>query len=304
MHITGNTFFFSNYNSSDKAALQSKKQNIYMGQNNWVVISHNNLFESGEEAILLDRASRFTISNNNIAWPGQKQPSDGIKLTGANTINGIVDGNVISKMTKDGISICTSGIGTVSIRGNAIEYDAATSTYYGSTLLTSFAHHGIYYDVSSPNMCVFEMGNEMTPGLYTNRQGSLISSLRITNDSSVSASKTSINFTAATPAPVFTLTSQRFGTATMSGLVSIEVKSSDSEASNMSVYLFQISKGPLGFSITKISEQGLLTGNSANWPSFTFRVDTKGKLTATPIGATAGTFFFFTTAMGNLRLTT
>lgn len=302
IHIKGNIFFFPSYNSTDSFALQAKKQNIYIGQFNFGVIAHNNLFEAGEESILIDQASRFIISDNNIAWPGQKQPSDAIKMTGNNTMNGVISGNMVSKMTKDGISIYANSTGTVSIKDNSIEYDSATNTYYGTPALSTFTHYGIYQDAASVNVNMFEMGNDMTGGLYTNRKGSLITSVRLNNDTSMSASKTNVTFTAATAAPIFTLNSQRFGQLTFSGLIQIEVKPSDTENTNLSVYLFQVSKGPLGYYITKVSEQGLLTGGSANWPSFTFTIDdTTGKLVATPVGSTAGTFYFYTTAMGNIR---
>jgi hypothetical protein len=302
MRITNNTFFFLSYNSTDTAGLQAKKQNIYMGQCNFVVIAHNNLFEAGEEAILLDQASRFTISDNNIAWPGQKQPSDAIKLTGNNTLNGVITGNMISKMTKDGISVYANSTGTVSIKDNAIEYDAATGTYYGSTALASFTHYGIYQDAVSVNVNMFEMGNDMTGGLYVNRKGSLISAVKLSNNANVSASKSAVTFAALTAAPVFTLTSHGYGQLTFSGEIVVEVKASDGENGNIAVYKFLVSKGPLGYYITKIAEQGLLTGGAANWPSFTFTIDdTNGKLVATPVGSTAGTFYFYTTSMGNLR---
>lgn len=302
MHITGNTFFFTSFNSSDTSALQTKTQNIYMGQSNFVVISENNLFEAGSEAILLDQPSRFTIVGNNIAWPGQKVASDGIKLTGANTLNGVISSNMISKMTKDGISVYATGTGTVSIKSNSVEYDSATTTYYGTPALNTFTHYGVYQDAASTTINMFEQGNDQTGGLYTNRRGSLMSSVRLTNDSGVTASKAAITFTASTAAHVFKLNSQRYGQLTFSGLVEVEVKSSDTESGNLAVYLLQLSKTNV-YAITQINSQGLTAGSSANWPSFTFTIDAAtGDLVATPVGSTTGTFYFFTTGMGNIRL--
>lgn len=296
-HCLGNTFFFPAYTLSSSI----KTNNIYIGQSSWIFIKDNNLFEAGFESILLDQASRFVIANNQIAWPGQRQPSDGIKLTGSNTLNGTIADNIISKMSGDGISVFVTGPGTIAVKENMVEYDATTPTYYGSPALNTFTHYGINQDVNS-TVNLFEHGNDMTGGLYSNRKGSLHSSFRLTNDSSATASKVAV--TVSGISPIFTLNSQRYGQLTFSGLITLEAKSADTENSNLAVYTLSVAKTSAGtYYITQITALGLLAGSSANWPSFTWTIDSgTGRLMATPVGSTSGLFYFYATALGNLRL--
>lgn len=299
MKIVDNVFFFPAFNSNSPTLKANKRRNIYVGQSDWVHIRGNNLFEAGEEGILLDMAKHFTVASNLIAWPGQKNPYDGIRLTGANQPNGIISDNVVSRFTSNGIGIYTTGSGTIVIKDNVLEYDPATATYYGATPLANVSHYGTYQDPASTDT-VIEAGNEITGGgLYNNSKGSLLSGLRGNRDVGFSATYKAVTVTAANT-PVFPLTSVRRGTTTWSGLLLIEVKSSIGENTNLSSYLFHVSKHPLGSSITKMSEQGLLAGGSANHPSFDFTIDTAGTLLATPRASTAGTFQFYATYMGNL----
>lgn len=299
--IADNVFFFPSYNANatDRG---NKKQNIYIGQSDWIHIRGNNLFESGEEAIHLDMAKHFTLANNLIAWPGQKAPYDAIKLTGANNINGLISDNVISRFSGNGIGVYGTGTGTLAVKDNLIEYDAATATYFGTPALNTFAHYGIY-QADTALEALLEFGNDAvgTGIIHNYKRGSQVTQLRLTPDAGFSASKAQVSVTAANT-PVFSLVSMRDGSSNWSGLLMVEVKSTDTESGNMASYLFHVAKHALGVSITEISRQGLLTGGSANWPSFTFSIDeATGKLTATPVGSTSGTFFFYATYQGNLK---
>lgn len=295
-----NVFFFPSYSSPDTAARAAKKNNIYVGQSDWLVIRGNNCFESGEEAILLDMAKHFTISDNLIAWPGQKGPYDAVKFTGANTPNGMITDNVVSRFSGNAIGVYTSGYGTIVAKNNLCEYDASTGTYYGTPPLNTFAHFGIYQSAASTDTLI-ESGNETTGGIYNVLKDSIISGVRLNQDVGIAGSKAAVSVTAANT-PVFSMRSNRGGTTLFSGILLIEVKNAESESGNLSSYLFHVSRHPLGASITKVSEHGLLAGGSANHPSFTFTVDTAGKLFASPVGSTSGTFYFYATYQGNLRL--
>lgn len=295
-----NVFFFASYSSPDTAAKAAKKNNIFVGQSDWLVIKGNNCFESGEEAILLDMARHFSISDNLIAWPGQKAPYDAVKFTGKSSPNGMVTDNVISRFSGNAIGVHTSGNGTIVAKNNLCEYDGATGTYYGVPPLSSFAHYGVYQAASSTDT-VIESGNETTGGLYNVCKDSIVSSVRLSQDVAVGTSKSAVAVSSANT-PIFSLQSTRGGTALFSGTVLVEVKNVESEAGNLSSYLFHVSRHPLGASITKLSAQGLLTGGAANHPSFTFTVDASGKLLVSPVGSTSGMFYFYATSQGNLRL--
>ncbi|MBT2513286.1 right-handed parallel beta-helix repeat-containing protein [Arthrobacter sp. ISL-30] len=295
-----NVFFFPSYNTSDGAAKAAKKHNIYIGQSDWLVIKGNNCFESGEEAILLDMAKHFSISDNLIAWPGQKAPYDAVKFTGSNSPNGMITDNVISRFSGNAIGVHTSGNGTIVVKNNLCEYDAATGTYYGTPALNTFTHHGVYQPAASTDTLI-ESGNETTGGIYNVRKDSMFSAVRLNQDVAVAGSKSAVTVTAANT-PIFSMQSTRGGTALFSGMLLIEVKNTESESGNLSSYLFHVTRHPLGASLTKVSEHGLLTGGSANHPSFTFTVDGTGKLFVSPVGATSGKFYFYATYQGNLRL--
>lgn len=295
-----NVFFFPSFNSPNFAAKAAKKHNIYIGQSDWLVIKGNNCFESGEEAILLDMAKHFSISDNLIAWPGQKAPYDAVRFTGGNAPNGIITDNVISRFSGNAIGVHTSGNGTIVVKNNFCEYDPATGTYYGVPPLNTFTHYGVYQSPASTDTLI-ESGNETTGRIYNSCKDSLISAVRLNQDVAIAGSKSVVSVTAA-DTPIFSMQSTRGGTALFSGMLLIEVKNSESESGNLSSYLFHVSRHPLGASIAKISEQGLLTGGSANHPSFTFTVNMAGKLFASPVGSTSGTFYFFATYQGNLRL--
>ena len=297
--IDDNVFFFPSYNAST-ADRTGKKQNIYIGQSDWIHIRGNNLFESGEEAIQLDMGKHFVISNNQIAWPGQKTTYPDIKLTGTNVPNGMITNNVISRFSGNAVDMLTTGSGTVVVKNNVMEFDATTNTYFGTPALNTFTHYGVNIDPTCTDT-VIDSGNDLSGGIYSNHKGSTLSYYKLANESRLSYSKAQVAVTAANT-PVFTMTSAKSGTNNFSGLLMLEAKFQDTESTNNSSWVFHVSKHPLGVSITKISEQGLLTGGSANHTSFTWSIDSTGKLLATPVGSTSGTFFFYAAYIGNLRL--
>jgi parallel beta-helix repeat protein len=142
--ISGNTFFFPSASDVQNA---TKTYNIYIKNSDWVVISDNNLFESGYESIYLDYVTHPTISNNNIAWCGQRQPSSGILVnySGGTTLQAFIkiSGNNISKATKHGIELI--GVSYGSLTGNVIECQLTNyAYYYGVTDLSTISHYGAY----------------------------------------------------------------------------------------------------------------------------------------------------------------
>ena len=303
--VSHNTTFFPSSTSTNIPIRDGRRNSLYIGASDWIHVAHNNFFEAGLEGILLADAKHFSVIGNLIAWPGQNVASDGIKITGTSAPNGSISDNTVSRFTGNGIGVYSTGAGTYVVRDNVLEYIFNTTTYLGSPALTTFDHFGVYQDSASGDN-VFESGNQNSSGIYNKRKGSLISTVRLDNHNAASASRSPLlgtAFTALTAAPIFTVQSSAHGIISFSGLIHVEAKSSDSESGNLSSYLLYVSKHPLGTTVTVISNQGLLTGSSANWPSFTFSLDdTTAVLSAVPVGQTAGTFFFFATTLGNLRL--
>lgn len=141
--ISGNTFFFPSWDE----ASSEKTYNIYVKNADWVIISDNNLFESGYESIYLDYVTHLSISDNNIAWCGQRKPSSAILInySGTATIQAMikVSDNNISKATKHGVELI--GVAYGSIKGNVIECQLNNyEYYYGTVDLSTVLHYGTY----------------------------------------------------------------------------------------------------------------------------------------------------------------
>lgn len=113
-----------------------------------------------------------------------------------------------------------------------------------------------------------------------------------------------ITFVASTIHDVCSLAAQTGALGDYGGLLDVEVRATDADGGvNTARYLLFVAKSALGNHTTLVASNGLSSGAAASWPSFTFSVnDTTNKLRATPIGSTAGTFYFYVTALGNLTV--
>jgi hypothetical protein len=130
--MSGNTAFFPSHVVSDAV----KRYNVYVDVGQEINISDNNLFEAGLEAVLLSRCQYFVVEGNNIAFPGQRVYSDGIRVSGgdasAAVFNiGVIEGNTILYPTRRGISV-EDNCGHISIGPNNIRDPGNLSWYYGS----------------------------------------------------------------------------------------------------------------------------------------------------------------------------
>lgn len=150
--INNNTLFFpgSSVKSNDK------QNNIYIKWLEWTIISNNNIFEAGKDGIHLERAEHVTISNNNIAWPGQNQPGSGIKIInyskpGGIAVKGTITGNIIDQPSESGIYI-DDNTGYITVSSNSI-YEAGSTTYYYGTeqVINKF---GVYLGQTSQGVVV------------------------------------------------------------------------------------------------------------------------------------------------------
>lgn len=299
--LADNVFFFPNYATTNATSKAEKMHNVYIGESDWIVVKGNNMFESGIEALHLDKPKHFNISDNLIAWPGQRVATDAIKISGNSTMHGVITDNVISRFTGNAVGYYNTGSGIVAVKNNVFEYDATAASYYGAPALSTLPHYGVFQATNSGGL-VIDSGNEATGGIYGNRRGSQVSTTHLSQNSAIGASRAVLAITAGTSnVPVFSLASASMrSTTTYSGLLLVEVKHIETESANTASYLFHVSKHALGVNLTKISEHGLLTGGSASWPSFSWDLATDGKLIATPVGSTAGTFYFTATTQGNL----
>lgn len=159
----GNTMFFPGFAEQS----QTKVNNIYIKRANWVVIQSNNLFEAGEDAIVMAQFENANISNNNIAWPGQRIPGSGIRLKeggrSANYCLSVVNGNNITIPTLHGISL-EDNCAHINITGNQIRAAGVGSYYYGTTPLNTLNHYGISTVAASDYINI--SGNQASANIY------------------------------------------------------------------------------------------------------------------------------------------
>jgi len=76
-----------------------------------------------------------------------------------------------------------------------------------------------------------------------------------------------------------------------------------SSGSNLASYVYLITKTTV-YNQVLIASEGLKTGAAASWPSFTFTVNASNQLIATPVGSTSGTFHFYITQIGGMKIST
>lgn len=141
-----------------------KMYNIYVKQSNFTIISNNDLFEAGLESIYCEDMRSLIISNNNIAWCGQREPSSGIYLEVADKAtyqeaSVIVSGNNIAYPTRHGIN---AGYNTVNVKlsDNVITKQGDPKFYYGSVDLSTISHYPIF--VGDPSVSFPEQNSIIT----------------------------------------------------------------------------------------------------------------------------------------------
>ena len=131
--LSNNTLFFPSYDVQSPY----KTYNIRIKRCNWSLITQNNIFEAGYCGIYLTNAQNTKITNNNIAWCGQRDQDngDGIKIdetVARASIYNIISGNQITSPTGRGIYL--DDVYESLVTGNNIgEPSRVPNFYYGST---------------------------------------------------------------------------------------------------------------------------------------------------------------------------
>ena len=307
----GNTFFSPGYQNASTI----KQRNIRIGFSDWLVITDNNLFEAGLEAIDLTDANHFTIKNNNIAWPGQRVPSDAISIRFSTRTfaDGNIGGGNVSQATKNIVGFY--GTGTIDLRAVVVDHisiersiGSAPAQYYGTDALPT------PYRVYVPSTLHSSMpilppapAHGFGLNLPDNHRGRIISEERWLSG----AVKEQTMFLRTT-----TITSTQFlyvlrttdgsGNGHFAGTVHLYM-TNDGSTVKSAYYTLDIIKTPGGqVACTTVSAIGNTTGAAANDPSFTFDVflhtDTAYYLRATKVGSTSGAFGYTAWATGPIQL--
>lgn len=147
--ISNNTFFFPSYMRRPT----DKKYNIYIDYCDWTVISNNNLFEAGLDAIRVEHGQHLNIIGNNIAWCGQRLGGSGIKLVNLDNAGGrfnisTISNNIIMYPTESGVYL--DNVGHIAVDGNNIFGAGNTTYFYGDTsVLGSLEKWGLYLGTTS-----------------------------------------------------------------------------------------------------------------------------------------------------------
>ena len=138
-----------------------------------------------------------------------------------------------------------------------------------------------------------------------NVDGSSYTYVMLGKFSSNTAMASSISVTAANT-PIFNVESVFGSTDIYSGVLHVIATSGTfvtTGNANLAAYVLLVTKAPGGSGVVEIAKNGLTAGSSANWPSFTFSLDTtNGQLEASPVGSTSGPFHFYVSQLGGLEL--
>lgn len=275
-------------------------------QADWVIVSNNNFFESGEESIAVENCKNLNISGNNFAWCGQKGVYSLIKASG--TITDLVmnvSGNIINKFSGNVVEIDSTTYGQVNVTGNTINYANTFTNYFGSQNLALINHY------------IIKAGNAFTQYFQKNNYNS-IANLKVfyktgivsnyeswgnyVAESNMSKTITTVNNT--TPVDLLGVLDAAANTSTYGGTIIINAKNSASSSANTTTYYIMVNKSSTSTSpvLSVISSLGLTSGAAASHPSFTFSLSAN-RLYATPVNLTSGTFYFYSKSQGNLILT-
>lgn len=133
--ISDNFFFHQLYRLKSDA----KCHNVYVKQSNFGIISDNQCFEAGWNSIHIEDPRTLTVTGNNIAWPGQRIPGDGVYIETIDKstypeANIIVANNPITYPTRCGINMGYRVI-NAKVHANSITATGNAKFYYGNAPL-------------------------------------------------------------------------------------------------------------------------------------------------------------------------
>jgi hypothetical protein len=133
--VISNCIFFM-LPSSDKD--QFKGNNIKIAKCNWLNLTSCQMFEAGLEGILLERVARFSMSNLNIAWAGERDCNFGygfrIENKNAGLMSGTISNIIIDEPTRQGFLI-GPGMHDINISNVNVRNVGSPNQYYGNGAL-------------------------------------------------------------------------------------------------------------------------------------------------------------------------
>ena len=289
--------------SLDEPRVADKRHNVYVGQGDWVHVTDNQLYEAGLDAVRVDAVRQAKVTGNLIAWPGQLEPSDGIRLTGfpGFPARAVVSDNVVVYYTRNAVTV-SGDFASLALGANAVSYSAKSDRYVGPAVrgsaapaLDSVPH--FRYDLG--DVAGLTAAQVTVAGSSSQRPGEgdrlpghpyLLGAQKDTAISGSSAALRDLQVNG--PTGVFPLSDVNGATQVYGGTVLVVVKGSFAGDSPATQHLLLLAHpGDECLTLGKTGGPGA--------PSFTFSV-ANGTLVATPGGGTSGRFVFSAQATGNL----
>lgn len=290
--------------SLQEPRVADKRNNVYVGQGDWVHVTDNQLYESGLDAVHLAAVRQAKVTGNLIAWPGQLEPSDGVRLTGfpGFPARAVVSDNVVVYYTRNAVT-ASGDFAALALGANAVSYSSKSDRYVGRTVRGSAAPAlddlpHFRYDLGevtglSAAQLTVAGSSSQRPGESDRLPGHpyVVGVQKETAISGTSAALRDLQVNGSTS--VFPLSDINGERQVYGGTVLVVVKTSFAADGPATQHLLLVARpGDQCVTLGK-------TGGSDGAPSFTFSLSGDA-LVATPGQGTSGRFVFSAQATGNL----
>ncbi|MWV60593.1 hypothetical protein [Rathayibacter sp. VKM Ac-2754] len=262
--ITRTDFVNLGSGSVTHSRIADKRNNVFIGQCDWVQIVDNQMYEAGREAVRVDAARQVKIEGNMIAWPGQLELCDAVRVTGYADYDTrlLVASNIIVFYTKSAVSV-SGKMGSVVVGPNSTSFDVNNSRYIGprvGTAVSTLSSESHYrYDFGA--VSGIDASELQVVGEATFRSGEFDRLPRHSSTVAISKETSSVGRSAAIttvylsgPIPVFDLSALTAGSPSFGGLVLISVRSGSTGGGSGAFYLVMLAGSPAA--CTVVSETG------------------------------------------------
>lgn len=289
LNFSGNTIFSLNHNAFNDPLFASKRYNLRLGRTNWLRIVNNNFFEAGLSAVYLDTPQNFTFVGNHIAWPGQRDLSDGLEIRNGSPI-GVIEGNTFASWTRAAVGFYdTDNLSRIEVGQNAWRWNAKPDSWKGEGEILG---HRIYASSGGTGFPIVR--DFQDSGAYDELKGSsLLQSRDVKSPKGGITGATRRGVSMSEAEGLFRL-SDISDAPNFGGLISVTVTNSADDALSATYLLFVSAHG----SICKVIESGgYIEEGEIDSPSLEWRLS-DGILEAIPVGSIIGNFDFDAVSLG------
>jgi hypothetical protein len=289
----------------------TKKNAIRIQNSEWVNISGpGNIFGAGEEAILLEEAGSVNIEGISAVFSGALAIKSALRIVNSASKfpTVVISGFKGEKPSSHVIEIEAPGgwAGVISGSSGTLDENAgpeagANQTYFGSVPLNSVPHFLVKTDATATRGTAhgnqgthIKLGGLSLP-LESSTPGSFLDAHHPVQHTGYDCFKRTVPVAGAS-VTIMRLEDSEGSQTTFGGVVTMVAK--NAAGTKSATYQLCVN----GLSITLISETGSTTGAAADDPSFVWSVSASKTLQASRKNLTAGTFDFYATCVGDVRL--